>query len=238
MEAPAKLFTTPALSVPPGPMLTVSLLFNVVRPVKLPPVTFKWPLLLNKLLATKLPVTLKLPKVLLIGPSITPDAFTVPRLVRPPLVASSVPVVVSAPELVKPADVVVQVPELVTMLALLASPFHVPPLLTVAPPVLLRRFPFQVALALLVISAAAPVLLTSALKVPLLVTVPELSNVPPALTVTVPALVMTSPALVARLVAANDSPLPIVVVVCAHAGSTARLASPPASTVLTVRHNQ
>src|SRR5437588_12925701 len=51
---------------------------------------------------------------------------------------------VCSSDLVKPPAAVVQVPELVTVLALLALPFHVPTLLTVAPPVLLGRLPVQV----------------------------------------------------------------------------------------------
>jgi hypothetical protein len=63
-------------------------------------------------------------------------------------------------------------PELMSTLALLASPFHVPELLTMAPPVLLRRFPVRVPVAELVKTALVPVLLTSPMWAPSFVTVP------------------------------------------------------------------
>src|SRR5262249_8000902 len=135
-------------------------------------------------------------------PLIKPCALTVPVLVRPPAVVLSVPVVVSVPEFIKPVATVFQMPELTTTLALLASPFHVPKLLTVAPPVLLSRFPVQVPE--FVMTAAGPVLLAVATKMPLFVTVPELSKV----SFKVPLLTMLLPTSLATF-AANTVPLTI-----------------------------
>src|SRR6266849_9725656 len=133
----------PAMSTtPPALLVRVPILLKVLAP------TFRsapFPLEKLPLPADKGPVTVKAPgPILAMLPLIKPCALTVPVLVRPPAVALSVPVVVSVPEFVKPVAAVFQIPELTTMLALLASPFHVPKLLTVAPSVLPRRSPAQV----------------------------------------------------------------------------------------------
>jgi hypothetical protein len=52
---------------------------------------------------------------------------------------------------------------LIKLAVLLAAPFHFPKLLTVAPAVLVSRFPFQIPAEVLVINAIGPILFTLAL---------------------------------------------------------------------------
>src|SRR5258708_7760392 len=160
------------LTIPPALLVRVPISLKVLAP------TFRtapFPLEKLPLPADNGPVTVKVPGPrFAMLPLINPCALTVPVLVRPPAVTLSVPVVVSVPEFVKPVALVFQIPELTTMLALLASPFHVPKLLTVAPPVLLRRSPVQVPVAQLTTAAAGPVLLMAPRRWPLFLTVAEL----------------------------------------------------------------